>query len=151
MNTTNLGNLYQPTIELDNLALSLDNYWISGNDAANHPPYNITSCDKGNFEISIAVAGFKRNELDVQIEDESLTISGKKKDTDPSVNYLHRGFINKDFHQQFKLAEFVKIKDATLDNGLLIISLTKIIPEELKARKIAIRVGNKKDEQVKSH
>ena len=151
MNTMNLGNLYQSAMDMDNLALSLDNYWTSRNEAGYHPPYNITSCDKGNFEITIAVAGFKRDELDIQIQEQSLTISGEKKDTNPSVNYLHKGFINKDFHQQFKLAEFVRIKDARLDNGLLTISLTKIIPEELKPRKVAIGVGNKKDDQVKSH
>ena len=151
MNTLNLGNLYQSAMDIDNLALSLDNYRISRNDTVSYPPYNITSCDKGNFEITIAVAGFKQNELDVQIKDESLTVSGKKTDTNPSVNYLHQGFINKDFDQQFKLAEYVKIKDATLDNGLLTISLTKIIPEALKPRKITIGVGNKKGAQVKAH
>ena len=101
MNTMNLGNLYQSAMDIDNLALSLDNYWTRRNEAGSNPPYNITSCENGNFEITIAVAGFKRDELDIQIEEQSLTISGEKKDTNPSVNYLHKGIINKDFHHKF--------------------------------------------------
>ena len=84
MNTMNLGNLYQSAMDIDNLALSLDNYWTRRNEAGSNPPYNITSCENGNFEITIAVAGFKRDELDIQIEEQSLTISGRKRYTNPS-------------------------------------------------------------------
>ncbi|MCH7486501.1 MAG: Hsp20 family protein [Proteobacteria bacterium] len=103
-----------------------------------YPPYNIESVDENAYRITVAVAGFGEGDLDVTVVDDTLTISGKKEDEDKSTAYLHRGIAERAFQLKFNLADHVKVRDAALENGVLVVTLEREVPEELKPRKIPI-------------
>ncbi|MEZ5922827.1 MAG: Hsp20 family protein [Hyphomicrobiaceae bacterium] len=107
-----------------------------------YPPYNIEKVTRPNgggevIRITLAVAGFARDQLDVAIEDNQLTIRGKQEE-DKSRNYLHRGIAARQFQRTFVLADGIEVQNASLDNGLLSIDLVRPEPERL-VRKIEIR------------
>lgn len=104
-----------------------------------YPPYNMI--DNGNFSytIEVAVAGFNKNEIDITVERNILTISSQTKHEDESnVKYIHRGLAKRDFKLQFRLRPYTEIDDAIVENGLLYINLKTVIPEEHQPRKINI-------------
>ena len=105
---------------------------------ATYPPYNIETDGEDAYRISVAVAGFNSNELDLTLDNEELTISGKKEVEADGVSYLHRGIAGRSFNLKFNLADHVKVFGANLENGVLIVDLEREVPEELKPRKIAI-------------
>lgn len=110
-----------------------------------YPPYNIEKISRPNggaetIRITLAVAGFSRDQLDVSVEDSQLIIRGKQ-DDDKSRTYLHRGIAARQFQRTFVLADGIQVKNASLDNGLLSIDLVRPEPERL-IRKIEIRDGN---------
>lgn len=107
------------------------------NKAPSYPPYNIIKKGEHDYAIELAVAGFKRDELDITFEGDKLTVTGRIHETRDG-EYLHRGIATRDFTHQFTLAETVLVKSADLVDGLLVIRLQNIIPEEKKPRKIAI-------------
>jgi len=109
----------------------------SENKTPSYPPYNIVKEGEHDYTIELAVAGFKREELDITFEGNKLTITGKVDGQRPG-DYLHRGIATRDFEHHFTLAETVVIKSADLQDGLLIVRLRNVIPEEKKPRKIAI-------------
>jgi molecular chaperone IbpA len=105
----------------------------------NYPPFNITKIGDNRYQIDIAVTGFMREEVEVTVEANELTIRGeRKRDDDASVEYLHRGLALRDFERIFTLAEHMKIRSATIQNGILHIEIEREIPEELKPRVINI-------------
>ena len=113
-----------------------------------YPPYNIESVDENAYVITVAVAGFGEDDLDVTVADDTLTISGNKDDEGKATAYLHRGIAERAFQLKFNLADHVKVRDAGLDNGILVVRLEREVPEELKPRKIRIGkslVGKAKD------
>ncbi len=101
-----------------------------------YPPYNIEQTDENGLRITLAVAGFSMNDLDVQVEKNQLTISGKQTEDEKKV-FLHRGIAARQFQRSFVLADGIEILSATLDNGLLHIDMRRVEPES-KARKIEI-------------
>ena len=103
-----------------------------------YPPYNIESVDDNAYRITVAVAGFGEKDLDVTVADDTLSISGKKEDEDKGRAYLHRGIAERAFQLKFNLADHVKVRDAGLENGVLVVILEREVPEELKPRKIQI-------------
>ena len=103
-----------------------------------YPPYNIESVDDNAYRITVAVAGFGESDLDVTAADDTLTISGKKEDEGKATAYLHRGIAERAFQLTFNLADHVKVRDAGLENGVLVVTLEREVPEELKPRKIHI-------------
>lgn len=108
------------------------------------PPYNIETTGENAYRIEIAVAGFKPDELTLEVKENLLTVTGKKAandDTGPQKTYLHRGLAQRDFERRFQLADYVIVTDANLDNGLLSISLKRELPEALKPRRIEIGTG----------
>jgi molecular chaperone IbpA len=108
------------------------------------PPYNIETTGENAYRIEIAVAGFKPDELTLEVKENLLTVTGKKAandDTAPQKTYLHRGLAERDFERRFQLADYVIVTDANLDNGLLSISLKRELPEALKPRRIEIGTG----------
>lgn len=107
-----------------------------------YPPYNIELVAEDQYRITMAVAGFDSSELDIEVERDTLKITGRKQKTDQSTTYLHRGIATRDFVHTFKLADQVNVVSSSLDNGLLNISLVRVIPEALKPRKIAIGDGS---------
>lgn len=107
--------------------------------ATNYPPYNIVKHSEDKFAIELAVAGFKDGEIDVQVERNQLTVTGEQSvNLDQPVEYLHRGISSRSFTRSWTLADHVEIKGAEVANGILTITLERIIPEEQKPKKIAI-------------
>lgn len=104
--------------------------------AEGYPPYNIEQIGETGLHITLAVAGFKMDDLDVEIENNQLTICGKQADDESRV-YLHRGIAARQFQRSFVLADGIEVRGASLNNGLLNIELDRVIPES-KARKIKI-------------
>ena len=105
-----------------------------------YPPYNIIKKDDNNYEIEIAVAGFTLNEIDVEVNQNQLSIRGEKKreEYDDTVEYLHRGLAYRSFEKHLTLAEHMQVGAATIKDGVLRIGITRILPEELKPRKIEV-------------
>ena len=103
----------------------------------NYPPYNIIKVSEHNWAIQVAVAGFGEDELDIELKDNVLTISGQKQETDEQ-EYLHKGISARTFTRTFTLNENVKILGATVVNGILAVSLEHVVPDEQKPKKIAI-------------
>jgi len=104
------------------------------------PPYDIVKAGENDYRIVMAVAGFSQDELAITQEQNMLIVSGQKANGD-DVQYLHRGIAGRSFQRRFELADHVKVVDAGLVNGLLIIDLKREIPEEMKPRQIKIRSG----------
>ena len=105
----------------------------------NYPPYNIAKLGDNHYVVEIAVAGFKDTELDVELKDNILTVKGEQtKDESPEVDYLHKGISARNFTRTFTLSDNVKVKGATVENGILAIALEQIVPEEQKPKKIQI-------------
>lgn len=104
-----------------------------------YPPYNIELVDENSYRITMAVAGFSDQEIDIEAKGDSLLISGKKTDVEEDKSrFLHRGIATRNFERRFRIAEHVRVEGAALENGLLSIQLVREIPEALKPRKIAI-------------
>lgn len=113
-----------------------------------YPPYNIEKHGENNYRIVVAIAGFEEADLDVQVEQGVLTVSGAKHVSEkgeeaPTVIYLHQGIAQRSFKLSFNLADHIEVKSANLTNGLLSIELERVIPEEAKPRRIAISQGDK--------
>ena len=107
----------------------------------NWPPYDIAKSGEDNYRITMAVAGFSLDELEITQDQNLLLVSGKKA-SDDNREYLHRGIASRAFQRRFELADHVKVTAATLVNGLLTIDLRREIPEEMKPRRIEIATGN---------
>ena len=132
-----LSPLYRSAIGFDRLANLVDNA-LRSDAQPSYPPYNVERLDENRYLITMAVAGFSRAELDIEVENDTLKIVGSKQKIEPAKTFLHRGIGARDFAHRFQLAEHVKVDSASLDNGLLSISLAREIPETLKPRKISI-------------
>ncbi len=111
--------------------------------AENYPPFNIERLDANNFRITIAVAGFKADEIDIVAQQNALLVKGKKADADSGdrARFVHLGIATRSFERRFDLADFVRVTSADLADGLLTIELVREIPEALKPQKIAIGGG----------
>jgi molecular chaperone IbpA len=107
--------------------------------SSNYPPFNIAKIAENIYDISIAVTGFEKDEITVQVEANELTVRGERKTSDQlEPEYLHRGLALRDFEKTFTLAEHMKVKKAEIKNGILLIQIERHIPEELKPRVIDI-------------
>lgn len=137
MNTIDLTPLYRNSIGFDRLASLLDNALRTDSVTSGYPPYNIEMLGENRYAITLAVAGFDQNELELMVEKGVLTVRGKKA-KEEDRNYLHQGIANRAFERKFNLADYVEVTGADLNNGLLTINLVKEIPEAMKPRTIAI-------------
>lgn len=131
--------LYRSAIGFDRLAQLFDEAQRAADTA--YPPYNIELVSEDKYQITMAVAGFQRSELDIEVERDTLKITGRKQKDETKRTFLHRGIASRDFEHRFQLADHVKVVGAKLDNGLLNIELVRVIPEEMKPRKVAIDGG----------
>ena len=114
--------------------------FFQGNQNNNYPPHNIVKYDDTHYAIEVAVAGFTKEEITVEVDQDQLTIRGTNMVTeDRQVEYLHRGLAARDFEQTWTLAEFMNVTGAEVKDGLLIISIERIVPEALKPRTIEIK------------
>jgi molecular chaperone IbpA len=106
---------------------------------SNYPPYNVVKSGENSYEIQIAVSGFEKDEISVEVDQNQLVITGKKtREDDTDTLYLHRGLATRDFTRSWTLAEHMEVENGSVKNGILTIYLTRIIPESLKPRKIKI-------------
>jgi len=143
MNTIDLTPLYRSSIGFDRLGSLLDNA-LRSEQSAGYPPYDIEVLEENKYAISLAVAGFDRSELTIQVERGVLTVRGRKEKSANERQFLHQGIATRAFERKFNLADHVEVVGADLNNGLLEISLKREIPEEMKVREITIGGEEKK-------
>ncbi|GHD52320.1 heat-shock protein Hsp20 [Thalassobaculum fulvum] len=141
MRTVDFTPVFRSTVGFDRMARLLD-HAMRATEAANaptFPPYNIEKLGEDDYRITMAVAGFGEGDLDITAENGQLVISGRiEKSDEEQRNYLHRGIATRNFERRFDLADHIRVKGASLENGLLHVSLVREVPEAMKPRKIAI-------------
>jgi len=144
MRTLDFAPFYRSTVGFDRYFSMLDQ--INGLEGAvpGYPPYNIERVSEGRYRISVAVAGFTDGELSLEVKENKLTIRGEKHISDVATDaVLYQGIAARSFERAFQLAEYVEVKDASLENGLLHVDLVRELPEAMKARAIPIASSRK--------
>jgi molecular chaperone IbpA len=141
MRTFDISPLYRSTVGFDRLFDLLDQT-ARVEPMTNWPPYNIEKAGDDQYRITMAVAGFSPDEIELTQHESTLLVTGNKHSEPEGTQILHRGIATRAFKQTFSLADHVKVKGASLENGLLMIELVREVPEELKPRRIAISTGS---------
>ena len=141
--------LYRSTIGFDYVASLFDTTETKRNQQS-YPPYNIQRLDENSYKITMAVAGFSEDEIDITAENDILIISTQKSFSENEKNYLYRGIAERDFRRQFQLDKYIKVTNAVLENGLLHITLEREIPDAMKPRKIPINQGDISNQALRS-
>jgi len=144
MRTYDFTPLYRSAVGFDRLANLLESASRTTSQDTGYPPYNIETTGENAYRIEIAVAGFGPDELNIEVKENLLTVTGRKTANDDAATqktYLHRGLAERDFERRFQLADYVVVTDANLVNGLLSIALKRELPEALKPRRIEIGAG----------
>jgi molecular chaperone IbpA len=136
MRTIDFSPLYRSVVGFDRLADLLET--ATADAASGYPPYNIERTDENAYRVDIAVAGFRPEELEIEVKENLLTVTGRKAANDEPRRFLHRGLAERNFERRFQLADYVVVTDANLADGLLSISLKRELPEALKPRRIEI-------------
>jgi molecular chaperone IbpA len=140
MRTFDLAPLYRSTVGFDRLFSMLDQ--ASGLEGTpGYPPYNIERTGEDHYQITLALAGFAPEEITITAEQDMLTVEGRKSEK-AEHQYLYQGIASRPFKRVFNLADYVQVKDAAFEGGLLKIRLVREVPEALKPRRIAINAGN---------
>jgi molecular chaperone IbpA len=144
MRTFDLAPLYRSTVGFDRLFSLFDQ--ATEGATPGYPPYNIERTGENDYRISVAVAGFSEADLSIEAKENTLTIRGDKqtKTNEPTGEVLYQGIAARTFERVFQLADFVQVKGAALENGLLHVDLVREIPEAKKPRQIAIGNGKAK-------
>ncbi|MEM7302692.1 MAG: Hsp20 family protein [Pseudomonadota bacterium] len=143
--------LYRSTVGFYRLFNMLDSVTQPDQSAPSYPPYNIERTGENAYRISMAVAGFSEDDLQIEAKENTLTVRGEQKNTtDDSVEVLFQGIAARAFERRFQLADHVEVKDASLVNGLLHIDLAREIPEEMKPRRIEIGKNGSKQIEAKA-
>ena len=137
------------TIGFDRLFDLLESSTL-GQSAENYPPFDLIRIDDNRYRINLAVAGFSRDEIDITAQQNQLIVSGRK-DDDDKVEYIHRGIANRQFERRFGLADFVKVAEADLADGMLSIELVREIPEAMRPRKVAIGGVQPRQEAIEAN
>ena len=133
--------LYRSTVGFDRVAEMLDRA-TRVEPMTSWPPYNIEKTGEDQYRITMAVAGFSPDEIELVQQENVLLVSGRKHPEPDGVEVLHRGIATRAFKQTFNLADYVKVKGASLENGLLIVELVREVPEEMKPRRIEIAASS---------
>ena len=144
MRAFDLSPLYRTSIGFDHLASMLDEMSGFEGDTNNYPPFNIELIDENKYRLSMAVAGFAKDEINIEVRENVLSVKGQKATDDKETQYLHRGIATRNFERRFQLADHVVVREAEISNGLLHVELARELPEAMKPRTIAISSG--KDE-----
>ncbi len=156
MTRFDLTPLFRTTVGFDRLFQLFDE--MADTPPSAYPPYNIEKINENNYRISMAVAGFRPEDIEVELKQNRLTIQGniatqqdesdRQHDTTNESNFLHRGIAERAFSKQFSLAEHVRVEKAQLENGLLHIELLRDIPEEAKPKRIPVQTTNGSTKQA---
>ena len=138
MRTIDFSPLFRHSVGFDRMQRMLDSATRMDSSANAYPPYNIEQVGEDNYRISMAVAGFGEQDLDVTVKENTLVVSGKMADEVEDKTYLHRGIAGRAFERRFELDDHIKVVGGSLVKGLLNIDLQREVPEEKKPRKIVI-------------
>ena len=126
------------TVGFDRLFDLLENQVRNNAGGDNYPPFNIERRSEDSYRITLAVAGFRAEDLDITAQQNLLVIQGRKRDEETSGDMLHVGIANRGFERKFELADFVRVENADLADGLLVIDLVREVPEAMKPKKIQL-------------
>ena len=137
MTAFDLSPLFRTAIGFDRLASALES--ATRVDSGGYPPYNIESTGEDQYQITLAVAGFGADEIEIETRDNLLKVVGKKGADVADRNYLYRGIANRNFERSYQLADYVRVDGAELKDGLLHVNLVREVPEAMKPRRIEIR------------
>jgi len=140
MRTLDLSPLFRASVGFDSLARVFDAATRLDESHFSYPPYNIVKAGEDAYRITFALAGFGEKDLDIQVENNTLTVRGKTAQ-EQNAAYLHRGIAGRSFERKFELADHILVTGATMENGMLHIDLKREVPEALKPRKVAINGG----------
>lgn len=142
-NTFDFAPLLRSSVGFENLNRLVDFASRIGDSDNSFPPYNIEKLGDGSYRITMAVAGFSEDEIDITVQENSLIVSGKSVEEEKTEerHYLHRGIAKRSFERRFQLADVIKVTGASYDKGLLHVDLTREIPEHKKPRKVEISTG----------
>lgn len=147
MRSFDLTPLYRSTVGFDRVFDLLDT--AGKTESAGYPPYNIERLDENDYRITLAVAGFGEGDIDIELRENTLTVTGSRNDDEGGREFLYRGIAGRSFERRFQLAEHVRATGASLVNGLLNIELKREIPEAMKPRKITVNGGSAKVKELK--
>ena len=150
MRNFDLTPLMRATVGFDRLANLLDTATRVDEGTLGYPPYNIEKTGEDAYRITMAVAGFGEEDLEITVQENSLVIKAAKakSEEDKAVKYLHRGIATRGFERRFDLADFIKVTGARLENGMLSVDLEREVPEAMKPRTIAIETKAKSEPKV---
>jgi molecular chaperone IbpA len=143
LQSLDLPNFHRATIGFDRMFNELERQFANSSNGNGYPPYNIAQINDDEFMISIAVAGFGMDNLDITKDMNILRIEGTTPKGDELVKYLHKGIGGRNFRREFTLADHVEVEGATLELGMLNVHLKRVVPEELQPKKIAITAPTK--------
>jgi molecular chaperone IbpA len=138
IDTQALANLNRALIGFDRIFSDIESRYANSVQT-NYPPYNILKHDENNFEIEIAVAGFEKADISVEVDQDQLIVRGQRAKEDDAGKYLHRGLAARDFERSWTLAEHMEVSEVELTNGILRVKINRVVPEELKPRLIPIK------------
>jgi molecular chaperone IbpA len=140
MTSFDFAPLFRTAIGFDRLARLMDSVQAAADPSA-YPPYNIEKTGEDSYRLTMAVAGFGPNDLDVTVKENTLIVSGKLSGNGRDNEVLYRGIAGRAFERRFVLADHIVVEGADLQNGLLHVGLKRVVPESLKPRRIAITSG----------
>ena len=135
MRTFDFSPLFRSSVGFDRLAQLMDS---ARDDAPTYPPYNIERTGEDQYRITMAVAGFAENDIEITAQENALSVVGKQPKDEAPKSLLYRGIAGRPFQRRFELAEYIRVTGASLENGLLHIELVREVPEAVKPRKITI-------------
>lgn len=137
--TNALAQLNRALVGFDRIFDNIETRYANSSASSNYPPYNIEKITENLYDIVVAVAGFEKSEINVEVDQDQLVIRGEKVEVDkPLPEYLHRGLAFRDFERRFTLAEHMEVVKAEIKNGLLTVQIERKVPETLLPRKIEI-------------
>ena len=142
MTTLDFSPLFRSTIGFDRLTRLMDAATQIDSGSA-YPPYNIEATGENAYRLTMAVAGFGSDDLEITAKEGALVVTGKAHKDEEAKQYLHRGIARRAFERRFQLADHIRVAGASLDNGVLHVDLVREVPEALKPRKIEIATGSK--------
>ena len=150
MRTYDLSPLFRSTVGFDRMTRLLDAAGRMDGEAPSYPPYNIEKTGENAYRITMAVAGFSTDELNISVQEGVLTVTGKALKEEEPTQFLHRGIARRAFERRFELADHIQATGADLANGLLHIDLVREVPEAMKPRTIKIATGKAEPQVIDS-
>lgn len=137
---------YRNAVGIDSLFDRITRNIDMAANAGNYPPYDILKTGDETYEIRVAAAGFKVEDINVELKDGQLIITGSNPGVSDGLEYLHHGISNRSFLRTFQLSDYVEVKEAIMKDGILTVRLERLVPETMKPKKIAINYQSQDQE-----